>query len=183
LHSFRKGLAIHYGIEYTSLRDYSEQIALLEEEDHPAELSVWKLLLFVLAYLYYIEPDPTDIVDVHVDNVSDNIAYWWARSMLDLYLPPPSALEETEPALSDDLLKDFVHDLACPISELDKRPYSIPGHQEMVKVEAGKLGRLVALWAEDVVERFAFQLPGGDRVLMYMTPDETDDAWVCEGDV
>jgi hypothetical protein len=182
-HSFRKGLAIHYSIEYRSWRDYSEQIALLEEEDNPAELSVWKILLFVLAYLSYIEPEPTDIVDAHINVVSDNIAYWWARSMLDRYLPAPSALEETEPALSDELLKDFVHDLACPISELNKRPYSIPGHPDKVKVEAGKLGRLVALWAEDIVERFAFQPPGDERVLMYMTPDETDGAWVYEGDV
>jgi len=168
---FKNGLQVYYDIRFTNWDDYSGQIAMLEEADHPAEISIWKILLFVSAHLY-----------ITAEEKQDKLVHRWARTLLEWHpLPTAESLEGSEPALDDEMLGDFVHGSKRPIRELDNIS---PGPCFPLATSDGalqKLGQRVAHWADGVVERSAFQLADSDRILLYMSTGEEDDEWVYEG--
>jgi hypothetical protein len=170
---FKNGLEVYYDITYTNWDDYSNQIAMLEEEDHPAEISIWKILLFVSAYLF-----------ITAEAQQDTLVHRWIRALLESYpLPTLESLEGLEPALNDEVLTEFVHDSKRPVYELDN---VTPGEHLSIPHSGGaleKLGQRVVHWVEEVVERRAFQLPDSDRILLYMSTGEEDDTWVYEEEV
>jgi hypothetical protein len=166
----KNGLQVYYDVRFSKWDDYSDQVAMLEEEDHPAELTIWKILLFVSAHLY-----------ITTKKEQNKLVHHWIRTLLKWHpLPPAESLAGSEPGLNDDILSEFVYNSKRPIYELDNIS---PGPSFPLLNSDGaldKLGQRVAHWADGVVERSAFQLADSDRILLYMSTGEDDDKWVYE---
>jgi hypothetical protein len=168
---------VYYDTTSTNWDDHSAQITTLEESDQPAELTVWKTLLFVFAYLC-----------MTAKTEQDKLIHCWVRALLEWYpLPTVETLEEFEsfeefePALDDQMMNEFIPDSKQPIHDLNntKPRADFPFLSEDA---SERLGDRVAQWASDVVEKSAFQLSDTDRIMMYMSPSANDAKWAY-GDV
>jgi hypothetical protein len=162
---------MYYEITLTNWDNYSAEIAALEEEDQPAELSVWKILLFVFAYLF-----------VTTETQRNNLTHQWMKTLLEYHpLPTADFMEGLEPALNGDLLGEFMPNSGQPIQDLNNIEsvpfFLLPSSEGDLK----KLGDRIAHWADSVVEKSAFQLSDSDRVMMYMSPNADDVSWAYGG--
>ncbi|KAF2690194.1 SET domain-containing protein [Lentithecium fluviatile CBS 122367] len=163
---FENGLKIYYDTTILTWSSYSAQISALEEADHPAELSVWKVLLFALAHLYTTTFEKRD-----------KLVHRWIQALQQLHpLPTVAAVDDEEPVFDDDMLGDFVHGVKRPIRDLNHTVVQEELPLELGEPTGERLGDRVAAWADGVVERCAFQLDGSERMLMYLeTGDEAVD--------
>lgn len=158
---FTSGLARFYHVSINSWTQYGAEIAGLEEDDdRPAELSVWKLLLFLFAHL----STPT----IRQRHANESVVYAWITNLLSTTEPLPETGTYDEAAgLSSEVLPEFV---------LGFEEEGVEGEHE----------RRLAVWADDVVDRWAFpwvdrgEEEEGQRICMYLSggTEGSGDGWV-----
>lgn len=188
---FKAGLSTYYGVEIADWASYGAQIAAFEEDNaRPAELSIWSLLLFLFAYLCITRDEKSD----------DSIVYAWTRELFAMHgLPSLDACEEAA-SLSKEVVANFVgtgtaNGKPPPLQRLNAlgcAPGLLPASALALAFSKDGpvegLGDRLALWAVEVVEKYAFSLPEQDikgsagmyRMYMYMRPwkeDRVDEEW------
>ena len=96
---FKAGLEQQYGVNLSSLSQYSADVSSLEAGEQPAELSVWKLLLCLLLVLY--QRHESGATQNH--DAPDQRLFSWVEYLVSLQpLPTQSADMDAE------MLQDFV---------------------------------------------------------------------------